>query len=82
MSEATKPYLVFYASKLLGHFPRDKGRPWAMPRDMPDGAYIYDQDRKTGKWALDGEGQWYRSDFTPVLDSDVPAELKAWLLIL
>lgn len=77
MSEAAQPYLVFYAGKLLGHFPRDKGRPWAMPRGMPDGAYIYDSDHSFHR-----SNEWYRADFTPVLDSDVPAELKAWLLIL
>jgi len=70
-----KPYEVFYAGRHYGTYEREPSKGWAMPRGLPDGAYIYDPDKGVSK-------QWYRSDFTPVLPEDVPKELLAWILIL
>jgi hypothetical protein len=40
-------------------------------KPFPDGAYIRASD-----------GYWFRSDLTPWLEDQLPAVIKAWLLIL
>lgn len=68
-------YTVFYAGLLYGEFPAPPYpyRLWKrdFPLDLPDGAYLHTP-----------EGKWFRSDYTPVLDADVPLELKALCLLL
>lgn len=66
--------LVFYTNKLYDEY---QYREWNNPRTLlkksvPTDSYIY-----TEKF-----GHWYRGDLTPVLDEDVPKELKALLLLL
>lgn len=43
------------------------------PRDLPDGAYIYE------KWLF--TVGWYTSDFCPCLIEDVPAETRTIRLL-
>ena len=63
-------YWVFYAGLLYGEYTDLR-----YLHGFPDGAYIYrphDPDKK----------YWYMSDLTPVLDIDVPKELKMLCLVL
>jgi len=67
-------YLVFYAGLLYGEYAAT-AVVWETIRWDPElynGAYAYSQK----------ERKWYRLDMTPVLDVDVPKELKAMLLLL
>ena len=44
------------------------------PRELPDGAYIYET------WT--GYTGWYTADFCPCLTEDVPVETRAMHLLL
>ena len=70
--------LVFYANQLYGDYECDPLNPFKVLRDLPDGSYIrfphcFDGDNKPA---------WYLSDFTPVLEADIPKELLVLALLL
>ena len=65
--------IVFYAGLLYDEYPT-----WQRAATLPDGAYIFDTDKKGG-------GQWYIVNFAsamPINLCDVPKELRTWVLIL
>ena len=65
--------LVFYAGLLYGEYAvvGDLRFRRHTIKDLPDGAYIRYSD-----------GEWYRSDYTPVLPEDIPKELLLLTLLL
>ena len=69
--------LVFYANMFYGDYHHYKLAPFRELTDLPDGSYI----RLPPLWIGD-KVTWYRSDFTPVLDLDVPKELLVLCLLL
>lgn len=66
-------YLVFYAGLLYGEYDEGGLRLLQVQGDLEiyNGAYFYLKNDR-----------WYRMDGTPVLDVDVPINLKAMLLLL
>ena len=73
-----KNTLVFYAGMLYGEYPFNGWKPFKGLRELPDGAYI--RLPTDDYWGT--EHMWHLSDFTPVLDSDVPKELLVLCLLL
>lgn len=69
--------LVFYANMFYGDYHHYRLAPFRELTDLPDGSYI----RLPPLW-IGGKVTWFRSDFTPVLDSDVPKELLVLCLLL
>lgn len=69
---------VFYANLLIGQFSYDNYRIFAKDpgAEIYNGAFVYFSPHKE-PWK-----KWYRMDGTPVLDSDVPPELKLTVLLL
>lgn len=67
-------FIVFYAGLLYGEYAAEGLRLLQVQGDLElyNGGYIYDKHDK----------RWYRMDRTPVLDVDVPINLKAMLLLL
>lgn len=72
---------VFYANLLYGEYDRNE---WEMemvfptlPVEIYQGGYVHINQVRYGT----GVG-WYRMDGTPVLDRDVPKELRLLLLLL
>lgn len=70
--------LVFYANQLYGDFKHTRFNAFRELTGLPDGAYI--RLPPDSYWGV--EHTWYRSDFTPALDSDVPKELLVLCLLL
>lgn len=67
---------VFYAGLLYTEYPFVSiFSPFFGVMNLPDGAYIRLPKEVNGS-------QWYHSDYTPVLLSDVPKELLALVLLL
>ncbi len=64
---------VFYAGLLYGEYDKYTFRLLQIHCDTEvyNGGYFYVKNDR-----------WYRMDFTPVLDVDVPLNLKAMLLLL
>lgn len=70
-----KTALVFYAGMLYRTYTRKDMYAQISPVITPEiyqGGYVY----------LPEDRQWFRCDLTPVLDEDVPKDLKALLLLL
>lgn len=73
---------AFYAGQLLHEFP--KGYGWSSAStflnrwsaEIYNGAYLHENPQN------DFQHAWYRADLTPVLDVDVPKELKLLVLLL
>ena len=67
-------FVVFYAGLLYGEYSVDGLRLLQVQGDLElyNGGYVYNRHDK----------EWYRMDGTPVLDVDVPTNLKAMLLLL
>lgn len=65
-----KPILVFYAGLLYGEYDQ-----YPPAREMPDGAYLY--CHKLDTWYVAMHRGW-----TPINLSDVPKELRTYLLLL
>ena len=67
-------FIVFYAGLLYGEYAAEGLRLLQVQGDLElyNGGYIYDKHDK----------RWYRMDGTPILDVDVPLNLKAMLLLL
>lgn len=67
-------FIVFYAGLLYGEYAAEGLRLLQVQGDLElyNGGYIYDKHDK----------RWYRMDVTPVLDVDVPLNLKAMLLLI
>lgn len=65
-------FYVFYATLLYGTYNTSLGMRNAV---LPDGVYIYEPDDKDKVY-------WYLKDLTPVLDVDVPKELKVLTLLM
>lgn len=76
MSPKMSKVTVFYAGRIYAEYLHLKAYREAITSesDVYQGGYLYLHDNKYGKW--------FRCDVTPVLDEDVPPELKMWLLIL
>lgn len=70
--------LVFYANQLYGEYAWSSILLFNELRNLPEGAYIRSPHSKYE----DNVPTWYRSDFTPVLDSDIPKELLVLVLLL
>lgn len=73
-------YLVFYAGLLYGEYDGDTFRMLQVQCDpeIYNGGYFY---LRPPQFAITTE-RWYRMDGTPILDVDVPVNLKAMLLLL
>ena len=69
--------LVFYANMFYREYRHYRLAPFRELTDLPDGSYI----RLPPLWD-GGKVTWFRSDFTPALDSDVPKELLVLCLLL
>lgn len=67
-------FIVFYAGLLYGEYAAEGLRLLQVQGDLElyNGGYIYDKHDK----------RWYRMDGTPVLDVDVPINLKAMVLLI
>lgn len=67
-------FIVFYAGLLYGEYETDDLRLLQVQGDLElyNGGYVYNRHDK----------RWYRMDGTPMLDVDVPINLKAMLLLL
>lgn len=67
-------FIVFYAGLLYGEYDKAGLRLLTVhgPLEVYNGAYMHNKFSKS----------WYRMDGTPVLDVDVPLNLKAMLLLL
>lgn len=65
-------YYVFYATLLYGEYKTCGALKFNL-RDLPDGIYIYTTNETPN---------WYLRDLTPVLDEDVPKELKTLVLLM
>ena len=67
-------FLVFYAGLLYGEYAIDGFRMLQVHGglELYNGGYVYNRHDKG----------WYRMDRTPILDVDVPINLKAMLLLL
>lgn len=67
-------FIVFYAGLLYGEYSKEGLTLLQVQGDLEiyNGAYVYN------KYQLN----WYRMDGTPVLDVDVPLNLKAMLLLI
>ncbi len=67
-------FIVFYAGLLYGEYTAEGLRLLQVQGDLElyNGGYIYDKHDK----------RWYRMDGTPMLDVDVPLNLKAMLLLI
>ncbi len=67
-------YIVFYAGLLYAECAREAFRELQVQGDLElyNGGYAYSKELK----------EWYRMDGTPVLDEEVPTNLKAMLLLL
>lgn len=67
-------FIVFYADLLYGEY--DKAGIGLLiaqgPSEIYNGAYLYNKFTRN----------WYRMDGTPILDVDVPLNLKAMLLLI
>lgn len=59
---------VYYGRQLYSRYEGKR------PRELPDGAYIYE------KWA--GYIGWFTADYCPCLVDDVPPEIRAMHLLL
>ena len=76
---------VFYAGLLHDSAPLSERRIFPdfdeLLPEIYDGGYVLmlGNTRPGSFWKPDG---WYRCDGTPVLDADVPAELRAMALLL
>ena len=70
--------LVFYANMLYGDYEHHRSNVFMGLSGLPDGAYI--RLPPDNYWST--KHMWFRSDFTPVLDSDVPKELLVLCLLL
>ena len=81
---------VFYAEQLIGQFSADNYRIFAKDpgAELYNGAFVYHlvPPPRYVPAALvplpRQEPGWYRMDGTPMLDSDVPPELKLILLLI
>ena len=60
---------VFYANQL--YMSVEEGRSYQLIEEVYNGGYLIGSSRK-----------WYRCDLTPVLDEDVPKELKTLALLM
>lgn len=76
MTEKTKRVISFYAGLIHGDITIGLYAtiPWNV---CPNGAILW-----INRTYWDNSPGWYRSDLTPVLDADVPPELKAYILLL
>jgi len=73
---------LFYAGQLVeifapGKFTMSQYTHSTWGWEVYNGGYVYGVFYPLAK-----SGAWYRCDLTPVLDADVPKELKALLLII
>jgi hypothetical protein len=67
-------FIVFYAGLLYGEYAIEGLRLLQVQGELElyNGGYVYNKRDK----------RWYRMDGTPVLNTDVPPNLKALLLLL
>ena len=67
-------FIVFYAGLLYGEYAAEGLRLLQVQGDLElyNGGYVYSKS----------ERKWFRMDMTPLLDEDVPLNLKAMLLLI
>ena len=70
--------LVFYANQLYGDYAFNVWGSFRELNGLPDGSYI----RAPHSYGFDNKPAWYLSDFTPVLEADIPKELLVLVLLL
>ena len=63
---------VFYATLLYGEYTINTMPPY---RDLPEGCYLYFPNEPYKKY-------WYLKGMTPVLEEDIPKELKTLVLLM
>lgn len=65
--------LVFYAGQFYGEFDHMPSK-FEHP-EIYEGAYVYQKGNEPG-W------NWWRCDYTPLHDDEIPKELKVWQILL
>ena len=65
-------FYVFYATLLYGEYTTISS---ALLREFPEGCYLHFPRGNCGTY-------WYLKDMTPVLEEDIPKELKTLVLLM
>ena len=75
-----KACTIFYAGQIIAEFDFfHELREYRIicGQEIYNGAYVYVPPQNNRQ-----EREWFRMDTTPVLEQDVPLELKTWVLLL